>query len=393
MNRQRLAVFLTQQEFLDTLFYMLRRLLTLLFLSTILLLLARKELIDRVIQKQLSVYGFQKNITYEIERVSLTQTKLRNITAGSLVSIENATISHEFLAQKLRLLPTELTVLPEILPYLEIEGEVGPSAYRMTVRDRFDRLHLEFDDSGRGDLLLDDFSIELGAVEVNGISTRTTFDKVIPLSTPPHQRVKMEQLTDPLGLLKEGELTFQLVDPQTLLIEEALWPIGTGRVYLDEVVVNPQKMDQSEFPLEVERVALSRLFPFSDLQATGSVSGVLPLTVREGSLFINRGTLATNGPGVLRYIPASDYGFLKKPGMDLVLLLLSDFHYDSLVFLVHSASAEEVEVRVEMKGRNPEFEKGRPVHFNITLRGNFLETLDYGIQLYDLPETLMETIQ
>jgi hypothetical protein len=89
---------------------------------------------------------------------------------------------------------------------------------------------------------------------------------------------------------------------------------------------------------------------------------------------VHDGLLAARPPGgVLRYQPASATAQAGAPAdaqMALVWQALSDFHYTTLQFGIQYKEDGTLQLTARVEGQNPDWQHGRPVHFNLTVQEN-----------------------
>lgn len=110
------------------------------------------------------------------------------------------------------------------------------------------------------------------------------------------------------------------------------------------------------------------------LEGTGELDGVLPMTVSGGEVTIQNGVIEARPPGgVIRYRPSPESTealAASNSQMNLVLQPLSNFHYNTLSARVQYAGDGTLKLETKLEGRNPDWQKGRPVHFNLNIEEN-----------------------
>ena len=129
----------------------------------------------------------------------------------------------------------------------------------------------------------------------------------------------------------------------------------------------------SRFTAEVKGLdiqELLRVYPAEGLQGTGILDGRLPFyfAVNQQQFAVEEGFIKARAPGYLRF----DNDKIKAMGqsnqaMRIVTDALEDFHYDLLSGQVHYNESGRLLLNLRLEGRNPDLEKGRPIHFNINL--------------------------
>lgn len=129
----------------------------------------------------------------------------------------------------------------------------------------------------------------------------------------------------------------------------------------------------SRFNAEVKGLdiqELLRVYPAEGLQGTGILDGRLPFyfDLNQQHFAVEEGFIKARGPGYLRF----DNDKIKAMGqsnqaMRIVTDALEDFHYDLLSGQVNYNETGRLLLNLRLEGRNPDLEKGRPIHFNINL--------------------------
>lgn len=128
--------------------------------------------------------------------------------------------------------------------------------------------------------------------------------------------------------------------------------------------------------IQVEGIDLQQLLRMKqhdEFTATGTLDGKIPLRLDKTGVYIERGELQARSPGVIRYRPSGGEALANtNPGLGMAITALRDFQYSVLRAGLDYSPAGILKMRVTLEGRNPEFQNGKPVHFNINLEENIL---------------------
>lgn len=142
-----------------------------------------------------------------------------------------------------------------------------------------------------------------------------------------------------------------------------------GRVWLDA-----QQFDLSgtqKLLLQVEGLELQELlkvYPADGLAGTGTIDGQLPIYIAHDSFYIKAGQLQAREPGVLQFQSEKIQALgQSNPAMRIVADALEDFHFNLLSSGLSYDQSGKLLLNVNLKGQNPDLEKGRPIHLNINL--------------------------
>jgi hypothetical protein len=240
-----------------------------------------------------------------------------------------------------------------------------------------------------GELALEDLSLERSGTRIEGLSGRIRFAGPDPWRTPGIQTVRFG-LLDLVGALRDGTIRFAARGSEVHLDSfEAGWAGGriATRGRFDPVNQN------GGLTVEVTRIDLELLLKeldIADLTGTGHLSGAVPVVLAEGSLRVSAALAASAEGGVIHWQPAA--GAAKRFGLagDLALVAdaLEDYHYEELMIGLQGDLAGDVVMRLGLKGSNPAYEGGRPVHLNLEVEMNVPATLLASSAVSRMPEAL-----
>ena len=130
----------------------------------------------------------------------------------------------------------------------------------------------------------------------------------------------------------------------------------------------------------------------SDLTATGTLNGSIPVAIDSGEVAIRDGVLeSAPGGDSIRYRPTAVGPSLSEANerMELFLQIVDDFQYDKVKVTLNEDIDNEVEFRFKIEGHNKEVYKGIPVELNIAMDGPLRKILTQGLKTYQLPERIL----
>jgi len=189
---------------------------------------------------------------------------------------------------------------------------------------------------------------------VNGV---IYFDDLFALTTPPGQRVNIG-LLDPGVAVTNGDVRFQLLNEQRVIIEQARFDFASGLLEMAPTTIT-LGADETRFELRLRDVDASSLLAtlnVPDLTATGRLEGSFPLTLTRRSAFVEGGVVRAQGDGgVISYTGAAgqDATGVSRIAFDA----LRSFRYDTLVLTLDGDLNGDVVSSIEFSGHN----SGRPV--------------------------------
>ena len=136
-----------------------------------------------------------------------------------------------------------------------------------------------------------------------------------------------------------------------------------------------------DFTLALHQIDIAevvRLHGFEGLNATGKVSGTLPVRLDSKGVSVRKGRIRADTPGgTINYVPGEKGEAVKSASVksEVLLNLLSDFHYDMLDAETDYKSDGQLLMKMQLKGKSPQQYKERPVHLNLALDQNILSLL------------------
>jgi hypothetical protein len=220
-----------------------------------------------------------------------------------------------------------------------------------------------------------------------------------PLVTPPGQLLFMSAAD--VGVpLAAGTVRFELRRDGVLHIEHGEWELAGGKITLEGDVDLEAEEQRAE--LKASGVKLEKLLEaldFDGLGGTGLLEGTIPVRVSGEHARIENGVLRATGDGVVRFTSGAGADALakKQPAISPVLGALTDLHYDELTLTLNGDVADRLDVKIRVKGRNPNYQKGRPVvlNVNVDLPASLLQAMMQTAELTGTtaPESVIEALK
>ncbi|WP_353860766.1 YdbH domain-containing protein [Azospirillum formosense] len=246
----------------------------------------------------------------------------------------------------------------------------------------------------QGDLLLADLAGRFGPVSAGGINGVLSLPSLFPPVVAPGQTLAVKLLD--VGLpLTDGTVRFGYGTKGRLSVERAEWHWAGGVLRADPFAIDPVA-PRGTVTLRAERVHLGPMLAMvavDGLEASGTVSGRLPVRIGSDTVHLDGGLLEADAPGTLRYDPENPPGFLKgEEGSPTALLMgaLTDFRYDTLTATVDGQAGGELAVGIAIRGSNPAFYDGYPVALNLKVSGALDRILRQSLDTYRIPETVRD---
>ncbi len=150
------------------------------------------------------------------------------------------------------------------------------------------------------------------------------------------------------------------------------------------------------FTLRLRTISLAQLVALEKrqgIEASGILDGVLPAQWLHHGLRIRHGKLQVRQPGgVIRYTgnAASRAMAANHPGVKLAMRVLGNFHYHRLDADADYQPDGRLQLALHLAGHNPDYDKGRPVNFNLSIEENVLTLLKSLSLANDISEQLRQ---
>jgi len=149
-----------------------------------------------------------------------------------------------------------------------------------------------------------------------------------------------------------------------------------GTISIDELSMDSVTRT-SDFIVTIDQLQLAEILKLEQqegLDGTGVLDGVIPVHVSMEGAEIEKGTVKARPPGGIIHFHASPETSQTlsqyNVNMDIVLGALKNFHYDVLDVEINYDQDGRLVLHMKLQGKNPEFKKSRPIHFNLQVEEN-----------------------
>lgn len=229
---------------------------------------------------------------------------------------------------------------------------------------------------------------------VQGLATEIRFTDLLGLVSAPGQEARIRQIQPGIDVF-DGVVRYQLRPDYHVAVEAARWPLAGGTLTLDPTVLDFSQELIKYLTFRVEALDAARFIQqleFSNIAATGSYDGIIPMQFDRSGGRILGGHLVARAPGgTLSYVGELSDRDLGAYGV-LAFDALKSLRYSRLEITLDGALDGEFLTRIAMDGlaRNPGGTRepgggisgmvvGRvlhqlariPFHFNIRISGPF----------------------
>ena len=296
-------------------------------------------------------------------------------------------------------------VPPELLPVDVTGGQLSATASLTWGPDADSPDHGPVLQTGSATITVEQLSGQYENIVVNGLTTtlnlQTTGADTLAMPDPAKVTIATVQtgveVTD-LSLDLQLGWTPPAALPWVALRNVSAAAFG-GRVTSEGAQFDLAHLGQT-FVVKVEQLDLQQLLHLEQqkgIEGTGLLDGVIPVTLTPTGVQVQDGILEARPPGgVLRYQSASETTQEVAPSdshLSLVLQALSDFHYHVLKLGVQYKEDGTLNLTARVEGKNPDWQQGRPVHFNLTVQENIPALLKSLRIVQGIEQSLQERLQ
>ncbi|MGE3152968.1 MAG: YdbH domain-containing protein [Nitrospiraceae bacterium] len=234
--------------------------------------------------------------------------------------------------------------------------------------------------------------------DIRGLSTNATvhLKGTESLTMPEPARVGVASVKGPVEVTRLScEVQVGWTDPSTIAwvdLRHLRAGLFGGQIVSDGLRYEPIQPTH-RLTLQLQDFDVQQLLSLEQqkgLEGTGILDGTLPMVISGKTVVVEDGIVEARPPGgVIRYRPPAVAGQAvasTNPQMEMVLQALSDFHYNVLTMSVQYREAGNLSLNTRLEGRNPGWQNGRPVHFNLNVQENIpalLKTLDTVTRVQD----------
>jgi hypothetical protein len=168
------------------------------------------------------------------------------------------------------------------------------------------------------------------------------------------------------------------VPGQALAVTDLSMTTLGGRIQADPFRYALRK-DSNDIMLRPQSIQLQfmvDLAEFEDLELSGSISGVIPVTISGKTITVTGGRLESDAPGgVIRYRSGVATDAAGNEGINLVSRALGNFQFDSLTSDVDYTEAGDLKLQMRLSGINPDMDPTQPVILNLGVENNVPQLL------------------
>ena len=222
---------------------------------------------------------------------------------------------------------------------------------------------------------------------VQGLNTTMRFTDLLGLVTAPSQLATVERIQAGIDVF-DGRIRYQVLPDLRVRVEEGRWPFAGGILTLEETILDFGQESEKRLTFRItgmDAATFVQQMEFSNISATGTIDGVLPMIFDQSGGRIVGGRLeARPGGGTLSYVGELSDEDLGTWGI-VAFNALKSLRYSKLVIGLDGSLAGEFTSKIEIDSLSRAVEPGNggiigmvlaqfskvPIDFNITVKGPF----------------------
>ena len=244
-------------------------------------------------------------------------------------------------------------------------------------------------------LVADDLSLQVESMTLEGLNGLIRLDSLAPVASASWQLLTFEKLAAGT-VIRDGTLAFRpkLDGSIELLSARASWAGGT--VEAAGVLGSADETQGVTVQLaEIDLGAVVAIAEIEDLAVIGRFGGELRIRTDGERVWVYGAKLVTTQDGgAIRYQPGQVPAALGggNTSVGAVLAALENFQYDTLSIGFEGELDGKIDVTVRLRGRNPGFQRGRPVELNLDFSGDVGQTVRAALFPFQISDAIQRRL-
>lgn len=121
---------------------------------------------------------------------------------------------------------------------------------------------------------------------------------------------------------------------------------------------------------------LLKLYPSQSVRATGSIDARLPITIKDGKVLIEDGSMSAEPPGGSIHYSPPEGTAARNPQLALAFSALRNYQYSSMTAKVDYLPRGDLELALSLQGVSPEVSNNQPINLNLNISENIPALID-----------------
>jgi len=278
---------------------------------------------------------------------------------------------------------------------LKLRGNLGFSA-EVPISDRPIK--------GSLNIVLKDFSVIYNDIELSYLNSNLSLLNLKKPRTSDLQSVEINRIK--IGQTVENIKFNWMFDSRKLLLSNLSGELLGGSVKVAQLELNPLTKRIDPFEIKLSKLDLFKVLSIGldkGLEAEGQISGHITVKMNEeGRPYLN-GKLSTVDQGVIKYDTQVTNDMAQKADQSVGIMVryMKNMHYDNLDILLESDENYNLNVLLNLMGKNPEIQKldqdlldltGKPLKLKLNLDLNIMKAIKSYLLAFELPKKIEENL-
>jgi hypothetical protein len=254
--------------------------------------------------------------------------------------------------------------------------------------------------TAEAEVALEDLSFGYdGTVAVTGLAGTLDFESLLPPRAPAPQILTARRIEAGLALedvRADVAVVPGVADAPRLQVVAAEAEALGGKIMLREGLIDPGAGRQEAVVVldGIDVAQLLALVDAPDVQATGRISGEIPIALEGETVVVSGGRLSAEEPGVLQLTSEAAKRALAQGGksVELMMQALENFQYEELSVGLDKPAEGTTVLTVKLLGQNPDVLDGQPFDLNVRVETDLAPILLALSQALQLTEGMVERL-
>lgn len=249
--------------------------------------------------------------------------------------------------------------------------------------------------ASRAEIAVEDLDFDTLAGKVIGLRSTFRLADLLNLKSDGVQEVRIGGLD--FGVpIEGGTIKVELKGGGAALVHDATFPFAGGEVSLEPMEWIPGDVDQrgALAARDIDLAQLLVLFAVPDLEASGVVSGRMPVIFSDKGVYIDNAQLSSRAEGVIRYTGVGAQALaVGTPEAKLTADALKNFEYSTLGLSLNGPLDGDMKLVVSTLGRNPSLLDGKAIRLTTTVDAQFARLLINASRSLDARQRVRDAIE
>ncbi len=279
--------------------------------------------------------------------------------------------------------------VPGEISSMEVEaGQLGVSLKVTQSKD---------DTTTSAEILMENVNASMEGLVINGVNGLIALNNIWPPKTKGPQKISIAQVLAGLPF-SNGSVNIDVDGVDAVQVDGISFELAKGKLSADPIHIKNGSIPKFKIRVKgLDLGELAKLINKDGVEARGTLNGELPVAFEGQDIIIEDALLEADPGGMIAYRPNgenssqdNELDLLNIDYSKMMMGALSNFNYDQLKINLNGRGRGDTQVRMNLKGRNPDFFTGHPVELEVNVNGRLVEILKTGVNNYEVPENIRQ---